>query len=46
MATAADIFRSDVGMAGGIITALGRDARRAIDAAGRYVLPGGIDAHT
>ena len=47
-ATAADVFRSDIGIAGGVITALGRDlgpARREIDAAGRYVLPGGIDAH-
>ena len=48
VATAADVFRSDIGIAGGVITALGRDlgpARREIDAAGRYVLPGGIDAH-
>src|SRR5438874_5570977 len=33
---------------GGVITALGRSlgpARRDIDAAGRYVLPGGIDTH-
>ena len=46
--TAADVFPSDIGIAGGVVTALGRDlgpARREIDAAGRYVLPGGIDAH-
>src|SRR5262245_46862111 len=48
VATAADVFAADVGIAGGVITALGRGlgpARREIDAAGRYVLPGGIDAH-
>jgi dihydropyrimidinase len=48
VATAADVFRSDIGIAGGVITALGRSlepARREIDAGGRYVLPGGIDAH-
>src|SRR5262245_47030140 len=46
--TAADVFASDIGIAGGVVAALGRDlgpARRDIDAAGRYVLPGGIDAH-
>src|SRR5262245_44757862 len=46
--TAADIFHADIGITGGAIAALGRGlgpARREIDAAGRYVLPGGIDAH-
>jgi dihydropyrimidinase len=46
--TAADIFEADLGIAGGAITALARGlgpARREVDAAGRYVLPGGIDAH-
>ena len=46
--TAADVFTSDIAIAGGVVAALGRDlgpARRDIDAAGRYVLPGGIDAH-
>ena len=46
--TAADVFPSDIGIAGGVVTTLGRNlgpARREIDAAGRYVLPGGIDAH-
>jgi dihydropyrimidinase len=46
--TAADVFEADLGIAGGVITALGRGlgpARRDFDAAGRYVLPGGIDTH-
>src|SRR4029453_9869672 len=46
--TAADVFPSDIGIASGVVTTLGRNlgpARRDIDAAGRYVLPGGIDAH-
>ena len=36
--TAADVFPSDIGIAGGVITALGRNlepARREIDAGGR-----------
>jgi dihydropyrimidinase len=48
VATAADVFPADIGISGGVITALGRNlgpARRDIDAAGRYVLPGGIDTH-
>jgi dihydropyrimidinase len=46
--TAADVYQADIGIAGGVITTLGRNlgpARRDIDAAGRYVLPGGIDTH-
>src|SRR6266404_2916222 len=46
--TAADVFAADIAISGGVITALGRSlgpARRDIDAAGRYVLPGGIDTH-
>jgi dihydropyrimidinase len=46
--TAVDVFEADLGIAGGVITALGRGlgpARRDFDAAGRYVLPGGIDTH-
>src|SRR5712671_5911946 len=46
--TAADVVEADVGITGDVITALGRGlgpARREVDAAGRYVLPGGIDAH-
>jgi N-acyl-D-amino-acid deacylase len=47
--TAAPAFRADVGLSGGQIAAVGSlaDAQGAteIDAAGRYVLPGFIDAH-
>jgi dihydropyrimidinase len=46
--TAADEFHCDIAVQGGTIVALGRDlpaARREIDAAGRYVTPGGIDSH-
>ena len=46
--TAADVFTADIAITGGVITALGRSlgpARREIDAAGRPVLPGGIDTH-
>src|SRR5258705_10213833 len=48
LGTAADVFEADLGIAGGVVTALGRNlgpARREIDAAGRYVMPGGIDTH-
>src|SRR5260370_8059283 len=46
--TAADVVEADFGITGGVITALGRGlgpARRELDAAGRYVMPGGIDTH-
>ena len=46
--TAADIFSSDIGIIDGKITALGfnlSSGEREIDAAGRYVTPGGIDSH-
>ena len=47
--TAAPAFRADVGLSGGQVAAVGSlaDAHGAteIDAAGRYVLPGFIDAH-
>ena len=46
--TAGDIQRCDIGIAGGRIVALGSNLPRAakdIDAAGRYVLPGGVDGH-
>jgi dihydropyrimidinase len=46
--TAADTFRADVGVRGGRIVALAEDLPRAaqeIDAAGRLVLPGGVDSH-
>ncbi len=52
--TAIDTYKSDVWVENGIITALTHPAQRAhygkadheIDAAGKYVMPGGIDAHT
>ena len=46
--TAADTWVCDVGVRNGKIAALGdglRDAARTVDATGKYVLPGGIDAH-
>lgn len=48
VATASDVFTSDVAIRDGEIVALGRDlgpGRDEIDARGRYVLPGGIDTH-
>ena len=47
VATASDVFECDIGVAGGRIAALGRGlaGTRAIDAAGRWVLPGGVDSH-
>jgi dihydropyrimidinase len=48
LATASDIFRSDVGILDGRITMLGNDlpaAHETIDATGKLVLPGGIDSH-
>jgi dihydropyrimidinase len=48
VATASDTFAADVGIAGGVVTALARglpDGRETIDATGRLVLPGGIEAH-
>lgn len=47
VATAADVFECDIGVAGGRIAALGRglSAKETIDAAGRWVLPGGVDSH-
>ena len=49
-ATAADLFRCDIGITGGRITALGENlpagpSTREIDAAGRFVTPGGVDSH-
>jgi len=49
--TASDTYASDVAIGNGKIVALGQslppeNASRIIDAAGKYVLPGGIDVHT
>ncbi len=46
--TAADRMHADIGIAGGVIKALGTDladAARTIDATGLWVMPGGIDSH-
>ena len=46
--TASDIFYCDIAVKDGQIVQLGRDlpsAAMEIDAAGRYVTPGGVDAH-
>ncbi|RAI41249.1 dihydropyrimidinase [Rhodoplanes roseus] len=48
IATAADVFTADLGVRDGRITAIAErlgDADTVIDATGRLVLPGGIDAH-
>jgi dihydroorotase-like cyclic amidohydrolase len=49
--TAADTSQADVAITGGRVVALGsslprENATRLIDAAGKYVFPGGIDVHT
>src|SRR5277367_469965 len=51
VATATDTYTSDVAINDGKISAVGQslpreNAREIIDAAGRYVFPGGIDVHT
>jgi dihydropyrimidinase len=50
VATAADLFQCDIGICAGRITALGEvlpagPNTREIDAAGRFVTPGGVDSH-
>ena len=48
VATASDIFVADIGIRGGRIVMLGEglpSVAREIDAAGRVVTPGGVDAH-
>jgi len=48
IATASDTFSCDIGIKGGLVAALGYDLGQAdevIDAAGKWVLPGGIDSH-
>src|SRR5258707_11371512 len=49
--TATDTYTSDVAINDGKITAIGQslpreNAGKIIDAAGKYVFPGGIDVHT
>src|SRR5690348_12565700 len=49
--TATDTYAGDVAISGGKIAAIGEhlpreNAAHIIDAAGKYVLPGGIDVHT
>jgi dihydropyrimidinase len=47
--TATDTYKADVGIAGGRIVQIGENLEAAgakvIDAAGKYVMPGGIDVH-
>jgi dihydropyrimidinase len=48
VATAADVFDCDIGVTSGTIAALARGlpkGKQEIDAAGRWVLPGGVDGH-
>ena len=48
VATAADVFEADIGIVGGRIAAMGASlgaGRDEIDARGKLVLPGGVDAH-
>lgn len=48
IATAADVYAADIGVCGGQIVAIGRSLSKGaqdIDAKGKLVLPGGIDAH-
>ncbi len=48
VANSADTFTADIGIRDGKIAAIGNDlgpAERDIDAVGKYVLPGGIEAH-
>lgn len=50
IATSASVFPGDVLIAGERVACIGTDlpagGARVIDAAGRYLLPGGVDAHT
>lgn len=48
VATSSDVFAADVGITGETIVALGRGlaaGKKEIDATGKLVLPGGVDAH-
>jgi dihydropyrimidinase len=49
--TATDTYKSDVGIGGDKVVAIAQElnaenATKVIDAAGKYVMPGGIDVHT
>ncbi|MHB8668047.1 MAG: amidohydrolase family protein, partial [Burkholderiales bacterium] len=46
--TASDLMRCDIGVRAGRVVALAKDlegAAQIIDAAGKHVLPGGVDGH-
>ena len=48
--TASDVYQADVGIEDGVIKQIGasllQSAAREIDVTGKYLLPGGVDAHT
>ncbi|MEG2246712.1 MAG: dihydropyrimidinase [Peptostreptococcaceae bacterium] len=46
--TASDTYNADLAIKDGIIVEIGKDlnAAEVIDASGKYIIPGGIDAHT
>src|ERR1043165_2344592 len=49
--TATDTYQADVGIEGGVIRAIAQNlpkdkGKKIIDATGKLVIPGGIDAHT
>ncbi|HKU21308.1 MAG TPA: dihydropyrimidinase [Terriglobales bacterium] len=49
--TATDTYAADVAISNGIVVAVGKNlprenTRQILDAAGKYVIPGGIDVHT
>ena len=51
VATASDTFQADIGIEDGKVAAIGKslpstNAAKVLDAAGKLVLPGGIDVHT
>ena len=47
VATAEKVFRADVGIRGETVVEVGQDlvGRKAIDASGKLVMPGGVDSH-
>ncbi|MGN1121764.1 MAG: dihydropyrimidinase [Eubacteriales bacterium] len=50
LVTSDEMFKADIGINGGKIAAIGEDlgtvAENVLDASGKYLLPGAIDAHT